>query len=55
MWFVKICEQTFDDDFVKSWFIPQTAAYEQRSGAEPDTLFQTLSKHFGGNGRLFGV
>jgi len=43
------------DDFVKSWFMPQTAAYEQRSGGGPDTLFQTLSKHSGGDGRRFGV
>jgi len=44
-----------DDGFVKSWFMPQAAAYEVRRGAEPDTLFQTLSKHFGVDGRRFGV
>jgi len=43
------------DGFVKSRFMPQAAAYEVRRGAEPDTLFQTLSKHFGGDGRRFGV
>jgi len=43
------------DGFVKSWFMPRAAAYEVRRGAEPDTLFQTLSKYFGGDGRLFGV
>jgi hypothetical protein len=31
------------------------AASEERSGGGPDTLFQTLSKHAGGNERLFGV
>jgi len=35
--------------------MPQAAAYEVRRGAEPDTLFQTFSKHFGGDGRRFGV
>jgi hypothetical protein len=35
--------------------MPQAATYEQRSGGEPDTLFQTLSKHAGGDGRPFGV
>jgi len=29
--------------------MPQAAAYEQRGGGEPDTLFQTLSKHSEGN------
>jgi hypothetical protein len=47
--------EDYINDFVKSWFMPRAAAYEQRSGGEPDTLFQTLSKHFGGNGRQFGV
>jgi len=31
--------------------MPQPAAYEQRSGEKPDTLFQTLSKHAGVDGR----
>jgi hypothetical protein len=35
--------------------MPQAAAYEQRMGGEPDTLFQTLSKHPRGDGRLFGA
>ena len=35
--------------------MPQAAAYEERRGAEPDTLFQILSKHFGGDGRRFGA
>jgi hypothetical protein len=43
------------DDFVKNWFMPRSAAYEVRRGTEPDTLFQTRSKHFGGDGRRFGV
>jgi hypothetical protein len=40
---------------VKSWFMPQSATYEQKSGGEPDTHFQTLSKHSAGDGRQFGV
>jgi hypothetical protein len=30
----------------------QAATYAQRSGREPDTLFQRLSKHAGGDERL---
>jgi len=43
------------DEIVKSWFMPRVAAYEVRRGAEPDTLFQTFSKDFGGDGRRFGA
>jgi len=30
------------DGIVKSWFMPQTATYEQRMGGDPDTFFQDL-------------
>jgi len=43
------------DFILKSWFMPQAAAYEQRRGTEPDNLFHMLSKHSGGDGRRFGV
>jgi hypothetical protein len=43
------------DGFVKSWFMPYASAYEKRSGGKTDALFQTLSKHSGGNIRPFEV
>jgi len=35
--------------------MPKTGVYGERSGSKPDNLFQMLSKHFGGDGRRFGV
>ncbi len=34
--------------------MPHPATYEERSGAEPDSLFQTLSKHSEGMDAYLG-
>jgi hypothetical protein len=37
---VVLCGAEKHDDFVKSWFMPFSATYRERRGAEPDNLFQ---------------